>query len=103
MDKIYLCVKYPFESKYQVLINGREKVKTKKLENPKAFIKYSQTKDDVYENLEDYNLTKKKKVLLVFDEEIDMEANKKLGLIVIEIFVRRRKLISLVFILQSYF
>ena len=87
MDKIYLCVKYPFESKQQVLVNGREKVKTKKLENPNAFIKYSQTKDDVYETLEDYNL----------------EANKKSGPIVIEFFVRRRKLISLVFMLQSYF
>ena len=26
IDKIYLCVKDPFESKYHLLINGREKV-----------------------------------------------------------------------------
>ena len=38
IDKIYLFVKYPFESKYELLINGREKVEIKKLKNPKAFI-----------------------------------------------------------------
>ena len=39
---------------------------------------YSQTIDDVYENLEDYNPTKKK-VLIVFDDNMieDMECNKK--------------------------
>ena len=34
----------------------------------KAFIDYSQTTDDVYENLEDYNQTKKKRVLIVLDD-----------------------------------
>ena len=58
IDKIYLYLKDPFESKYQLLINGREKVGIENLKNPKAFIDYSQTIDDVYENLEDYNPTK---------------------------------------------
>ena len=31
----------------------------KKLRNPKVFIDYSQTIDDVYVKLEDYNLMKK--------------------------------------------
>ena len=48
IDKIYLYVKDPFESKHQLLINGREKVGIKKLKNPKAFIDYSQTIDYVY-------------------------------------------------------
>ena len=52
IDKIHLYVKDPFESKYQLLINKREKVGIKKFKNPKAFINYSQTIDDVYENLE---------------------------------------------------
>ena len=52
---MYLHVKDPFESKYQLLINKREKIGIKKLKNPKAFIDYSQIIDDVYENLEDYN------------------------------------------------
>ena len=55
IDKIYLCVKDSFESKYQLLINQREKVGIKKLKNPKAFIDHTQTIDDVYENLEGYN------------------------------------------------
>ena len=54
-----MYAKDPFKSKYQVLINRREKVGIKKLKNPKAFIDYSQAIDDVYEDLEDYNPTKK--------------------------------------------
>ena len=87
-----------------MLINGREKVGIKKLKNPKTFIDYSQKIADVYENLEDYNLTKKRKVIIVFDDIIaDIEANKKLIPIVTKLFLRGRKLnISLVFISQSY-
>ena len=55
INRIFLYVKDPFESKYRLLINGREKVGIKKLKHPKAFIDYSQTIDDVHENLEDYN------------------------------------------------
>ena len=61
--------------------------------------------DDVYENLEDYNTTTKKRVLIVFDDMIaDKESNKKLSLNVTEMFLRGRKLnISLAFISQSCF
>ena len=41
-------------SKYQFLINGREKIGIEKSKNPKAFTDYSQTIDDVYENLQNY-------------------------------------------------
>ena len=74
----YLYVKFisTLESKYQLLIIGGEKVGVKKLKNPKVFIDYSQTVDDIYENLEDYN-PKKRKLLIVFDDMIaDMEGNK---------------------------
>ena len=102
---MHLYVKDPFESKYRLLINRREKVGIKELKNPKAFIDYSQTVDNVYENLEDYNPTKKRIVLIVFNDMItDMEANKKLSPIVTELFLSEKKLnISLVFIPQSYF
>ena len=77
IDKIYLYVKDPFESKYSLLINGREKVGIEISKNRKAFIDYSQTIDDVYKNLEDYNPTKKSKVLTVFSYMIvDKESNK---------------------------
>ena len=88
-----------------MLINGREKEGIKTLKNPKAFIYYSQTIDDVYENLEDYNPTKKTRLLIVFDDMIaDMEFNKKLSPVFTELFLRGKKLdISFVFISQSYF
>ena len=70
-----------------------------------AFIDYSQTIDDVYKNLKDYNQTKKRRVLIVFDDMIaDMESKKKLSSVVTELFLRGRKLnILLVFISDSYF
>ena len=53
------------ELKHQLLINGREKVEIKKSKNPKTFTDYSQIIDVVYENLEDYNPTKKRRVLSI--------------------------------------
>ena len=60
---------------------------------------------DVYKNIEKYNLGKKRKVLLVFDDMIaDIINNKKLNPVVAELFIRGRKLnISIVIITQSYF
>ena len=60
---------------------------------------------DVYKNIDNYNLSKENKILIVFDDMIaDMINNKKLNSIVTEPFTKRRKLnISLVFISQSYF
>ena len=62
-----------------------------KVKNPKACIDYSQL-IDVYENLEGYNPTKKRRVLIVFDNmTADMESNKKLSSIVNELFFKREK------------
>ena len=60
---------------------------------------------DVYKNIDEYNIDKERKILIVFDDMIaDMINNKKLNSIVTELFIRGRKLnISLVFITQSYF
>ena len=71
---------------------------------PKIHLNQS-TNDDDYEKLEDYNPTKKRKKLTVFDDMIaDIKSNKKLSLIVTELFLREKKLnITLVFISQSYF
>ena len=73
--------------------------------DPKAFIEYSNDMQDVYKNIEEYNLGKKRKALIVFDEMIaDMINNKKLNPVVTELFIRGRKLnISIVFITQLYF
>ena len=60
---------------------------------------------DVYKNIDEYNIEKERKILTVFDDMIvDLINNKKLNLIVTELFIKARKLnISLVFIIQSYF
>ena len=75
--------------RYQLLSNGKEKIGMKQTK----LTEYSQTIDDVYENLDNYNPTKKIKVLEVFDDMIaDIKANKKLSPIVTELFLRGRKL-----------
>ena len=60
------------------LLTEEKKEKLKNLKHPKAFVDYSQKIDEVYKNLEDYNQTKKRRVLIVFDDMIaDVECNKK--------------------------
>ena len=73
--------------------------------DPNAFIECSNTMVDVYENMDDYNPSKKRKNLIVFDDMItENMTNKKYQVIIKELFISRRKLnISLVFTTQSYF
>ena len=61
--------------------------------------------DDNYNNIDDYNATRKKKISIAFDDMVpDLMTNKKFQTIIKELFIRLRKLnISLVFITQSYF
>ena len=68
-------------------------------------MKCSNRIDDVYQNIDDYNPSKKRKVLIVFHGMIaDIMRNKKFQVIIKELFVSCRKLnISLLFITQSYF
>ena len=100
-----MYAKDPYEKKYQYLINKLEKVGLNHFNDPKAFMEYSNDMQDVYENIEDYNPIKKRKILIVFDDMIaDMINNNKLNPAVTELFIRGRKLnISIVFITQSYF
>ena len=60
---------------------------------------------DVYKNIDEYSVDKECKILIVFDDMMaDIIKNKKLNLIVTELFIGGRKLIIfLVFITQSYF
>ena len=69
----------------------------------KVFIERSSDIDNIYKNIEQNNTNKKSKILIVFDFMIaDILSNKKLNLIVTELFIRGRKF-SLDFIAQSYF
>ena len=105
IDKIYLYARDLNKPKYKILIKKSEDVGIKHLNDPNAFIKCSNTMDDVYENIHDYNLNRKIKILIVFDDIIaDIMTNKKFQAIIKELLIRCRKLIiSLVFITQSYF
>ena len=60
--------------------------------------------DDIYENIKEYNINKKHKVLIAFDMIADMLRNKRVNPIVTELFITSRKLnISPLFMIQSYF
>ena len=47
---------------------------------------------NVYQNIEEYNISKKRKILVVFDDMIaGMINNKKLNPVVTELLIRSRK------------
>ena len=78
IDKIYLYAKDLSEPKYENLIKKRKDAGIKHLNDPNAFIEGSNTVDDVYENIEEYNPSRKRKVLIVFDTmTADIMANNK--------------------------
>ena len=60
--------------------------------------------DDIYNNINDYNPKRKRKLLIVFDNMIaDIMTNKKFQAIIKELFIGYWELnISLIFITQSY-
>ena len=105
INKIYLYTKDTDEDKYQHLINKREQVGIKNLNDPHAFVEYSNDMNDVIEDINNYNKKRDKKVLIIFDDMIaDIMRSEKFKAIVKELFIRCRKLtISIVFITQSYF
>ena len=105
IDKIYLYKNDLTEPKYQFLIEKRKNAGIKYLNDQKAFIERPNSMDDVYEDIDEYNPTRKRKICFVFDDMIaDIMSNKTFQAAVEELFIRCRKLnILLVFMSQSYF
>ena len=105
IDKIYLYAEDTEGKKYQFLINKRKKVGIKNLNDPHAFIEYSNDMNDVLDDINNYNKNRDKKVLIIFDDMIaDIMKSEKFKTIVKDFFIRCRKLnISIVFVTQSYF
>ena len=103
IDKIYLYAKDIHKPKYEYLINKREQVGIKNLNDSHAFIEYDM--NDILDDINNYNKNRDKKVLIVFDDMIaDIEYNKIFKRIIKELFYRARKInVSIVFITQSYF
>ena len=82
-------IKSVCESKYNFLIEKRKNVGTKHLNDPRAFIECSNTMDDVYGVIDEYNPTRKRKFLIVSDDMIaDIMSNKKFQAAVRELFIR---------------
>ena len=105
MIKFYLYAKDIHEPKYKYLINKREQAGIKNLNDPRAFIEYSDDMNDVLDDINNYNKNRDKKVLIVFYDMIaDIEYNKNFKRIIKELFYRAHKIkVSIVFITQSYF
>ena len=95
IDKIYLYAKDLSEPKYECLIKNCENAGIEFANNSNAFIQCSNTMDDVYENIDDYNSRKRKKILIIFDDMIaDIMTHKKFQAIIKELFIKCRKLNS---------
>ena len=105
VDKIYLYAKDLSEPEYEYLINIRESFGIKYFNDPTAFVEYSNNMDDVFTNIDDYNPTRNRKILIIFDDMIaDIMTSKEYKAIIKELFIRCRKLnIYLTIITQSYF
>ena len=93
IDKICLYAKDIHVPKYEYLIDKREQAGIKHLNDPHAFIEYSDDMDDVLDDINNYNKNRDKKVLIVFDDMIaDIEYNKNFKQIIKELFYRARKI-----------
>ena len=66
IDKMYLYTKDSSEPKYEFLIKKRENTGIKYLNDLNTFIECSNTMNDVYENIDDYNTNRKRKNLIRF-------------------------------------
>ena len=70
IDKIYLYARDLNKPKYKILIKKCKDAGIKHLNDPNAFIECSNTMDDVYENINDYNPIRKRKKVIIFDDII---------------------------------
>ena len=103
--KIYLYAKDLSEPKYKFLFKKREDAGIKHLNDPNAFFGCSNTMNDVYESINNFNSNRKRKIWIAVDDMIaDIITNKTCQAIIKELFIRCRKLnISLLVITKSYF
>ena len=91
------------------MIKKYEDVGIKYCNDPNAFIECSNTRNGVCENIDDCNPSRKRKILIVFDDMIaDIMMEKKIQAIIKELFIRCRKVnislflsLSLIFVFQK--
>ena len=89
---MYLYAKDTYKAKYKFFICKRKITSLKHSNDSKVFIEYSNHIGDIYNNIEEYNPNKKRKILIVFDYMVaDMLSNEKPNPIVTELSIRVRK------------
>ena len=83
IDKIYSYARNLNKPKYKILIKKRKDAGIKHLNDPNAFIECSNTMDDVYDNIYDYYSSRKRKIVIAFDDMIaDIMTNKQFQAII---------------------
>ena len=71
------------QPKYEFLIKKREDAGTKHLNDPEAFIECYNTMDDIYEDIDEHNPSRERKIFIMFDDMIaDIMKNKKFQAII---------------------
>ena len=84
IDKIYLYAKDLSKPKYKFFIKNSKDSGIKYLNDLNPVIECSNTMDDVYEDIDDYNPNRERKKLIMFDDIIaDVMSNKKIQAVVI--------------------
>ena len=80
-------------TKIPVFDENAWKCSNKTFKDSKAFIEYSQSMDGVYNNIDDYDPSRKIKILILFDDMIvNIMTNSKFQTTIKELFIRFRKL-----------
>ena len=76
-----------------MLINKRESIGLKHLNDSTIFLEYSNGMNDIYQFIKKHNANKRRKILIVFDDMIaDMLYSKNSNPIITKLFIRKRKL-----------
>lgn len=71
--------KYPYTAKYQLLLNKHENVSLKHFNYPKVFVVYSNDLNDIYETIDEYILSEKRRIFKQksHDTIADVRSNKR--------------------------
>ena len=70
IDKIYLYAKDLSETKFEFLIKNREDAGIKSFNDPNSFVECSNTMDDIHEDIDGYNPSRTRKILIMSHDMI---------------------------------
>ena len=70
IDKIHLYAKGLSKPKYEYLVKNRKNEGIKHVNDSKVFLECSNTMNDIYEDIDEYNPNRKRKILIIFNDLI---------------------------------